>query len=207
MKLNKHQKHYQYFFKFIKSMYSNYTNPKFDNDPFQYTSSPNKCTKKYAKTLNSQILFIEGSHTQTKLSPTKKCPRTIDIQFILDDVQCLITFGQYDLWSMYVGYNHDTYPMDKTFSTHNSTVPCFNLWANKKIEFFNSSNQPLLVHNEIIQDKEYSEEEIFQLSTIIDNPEIYIKAYKKMIQVRNAIHSSTKNITIMKLLQIVNEKV
>lgn len=210
MKLNSHQQKYYNHFKHVRQMYPkrmHYMNLPYKKYPPHYCISPSKLTKRILQSMNTNIVFMEGHSSKNNISPHKQCPNSMDVIIDVHGIECLLTFSSHKPYSLYIGYNKE----DPSPYVNEHIIP-MNLWDSQPgLHFFSPNKEHKELSNVLtstIQDREYSEEELFQLSTIIPNVHSYINAYKRFVHIQKELQDSElKQFSLMKVLQIINEKV
>lgn len=204
MKLNKQQQYYNENFKTLHKMYPSFstTDEVFYLHRFKpcYSTKPNKLTKHILRTMNIEVRFMDGHNSTNNISPHKQCPSDMELIVNIHSTKCVIAFNNHKPYSLFIG--------DPDYNENTNIAP-INIWyhgSNQSISFFS----PGFVHRELsnnlreyIQDREYSEEELFQLSTLIPNVYTYLDAYKKFSHILKNI-KGIENYSLMKVLQIVN---
>lgn len=211
MKLTNLQMHYNKSFKVLRRYTAAHISPIYKPEYMKsiYNRTvPNKHTTKYAKHLNSEIIFNNGSKTEHNISLHHKCSSTVDITVNINNIPCLVSFSNYRLNSIYIGY--ELYDFNPLFNYRgekaNSVTLHYNLEVLKFTKYPTNKQKEINIEvlNEHVQDRYYPEEELFQLSTIISNPLIYIQAYKRAVNIIQSTNDDISKLTVMQVLQIVN---
>lgn len=212
MKLSNLQKHYNQAFKKLRRYTASSKVPTYKPEYFKnlyHHTKPNKLTQRYAKHLNSEIIFNDGSKTEHNVSLLHKCSSTVDITININGIPCLCTFSNYRLSAIYIGY--EKYDFLQLFNYNSTKAYSATLQYNtKQIKFCqypmgkykNELNIDAL--NEHIYDREYTEEVLFQLELLIPNPEIYIQVYKRAVNIIQSTNDDISKLTVLQVLQIVN---
>lgn len=201
MKMSKLQQFYNEQFKFMRLFYS-VQNFKFDSTTFvqYYTSAPNKKLKEFAKSMNTNIFNVDCSSTKHKINTTSKIPQGFDAEIYINGIPCLVLFSQSKLYAI---ITHSTAETFRQYG-YSHDLSCHVLNSNThKQELMPRGNTAAQFIKDIrtLEPKEYSEEEIFQISTIIPDAEVFIEVLKRTHNINKYL---TPNSTVTETILLMN---
>lgn len=218
MKLSKLQKHYQKTFKRIRR----YTPPGAPvryyqhEDLYANTYKANNHARKYAKYLNSKIVYAQ-SQSNIKSNNSTKLSSVLDILVQINDINCLVVLSDKRLNAIHMISNtedeniyDDPFPHEYPLTTvvHNNTVlnssiRSYNKQTGIEVIFRNTlitsqgkdttvlrnieQNLNDIVQTYSITDEEIPEELMFQIDTIVPNAQYYIPLYQRAIHINKQL--------------------
>lgn len=177
---------------------------------FALTHKPNKQLIKYAKYMNCTLNTCASANSNIKLGLNKKDVLLLELITIINNIPCIITFSNNKLCDISMGgdmrkpeiemysYTEQNHKVLNSTVTVIKTIPYFrniyrpyNSKQNRDIE--NTLNDIISTYDCTIP---MTEEQEFQISTVLDNAQYYLPVYQRachIIKSIKAVKESTGN--------------
>lgn len=206
MKLSNLQKHYHQHFKKLRKEF-NTTCSNFHYMPYKKFGNDKlkKVLQLYQKTKNVNIFRVDVKQSEHGLNTTSTMPETFDMEIYIHNTPTVLMFDDSDLYGI---TTHSTKEQYFPYMYGDEDIPqhpySTNIMNDPRTARFimNSVESTKLIpvlEEHILDDKQYSEEELFQLELLLPDPHIYIAVNELRQHIARNIH---KDITVLELINI-----
>lgn len=206
MKLSKHSLHYHQHFKKLRKEFnttsSNFhymPHKKFGNDKLK------KILQQYQKTKHANIFRVDVTQSEHGLNTSSTMPETFDMEIYIHNTPIVLMFDESELYGIVTHCRKEQYfPYmfgDDDIPQHPHSTNIMHDQSHGRF-IMNSVESTKLIpvlQEHILDDKPYSEEELFQLELLLPDPHIFISANELRLHIARNIH---KDITVLELLNI-----
>lgn len=177
MKLSKLQQHYLKTFKYLhkhkmESLYKSYRY--YPNQLQKYKHrKQNKHLHHFMHKNKAKIIYANIGYNNHNLSPTQPLPHSTEILIHINNTPCILQYYTTEVFHIYVNLTEQEW---YSIATTRSNKVLTRLGIdNNKSHIYSDDNKlsTVLIQNLKQEYTKYSEEELFQLSLVIPDPELY----------------------------------